>query len=145
MFADLLSRLIRPDPAPLPDADARLALTALLVRAARSDGHYDNGEQARISRILANRYHLSAAEALELRQNGEVLEVEAPDTVRFTRAIKDAVPLEDRIAVVEALWAVVLEDGTRNDAENALMRLVANLLGITDQDSNAARRRVTPG
>ena len=37
MFADFLRRLAGPQPAPLPDADARLALTALLVRVARAD------------------------------------------------------------------------------------------------------------
>ena len=32
MIADFLKKLSRPDPQPLDDADARLALTALLVR-----------------------------------------------------------------------------------------------------------------
>ncbi|WP_375689680.1 TerB family tellurite resistance protein [Pseudooceanicola sp. LIPI14-2-Ac024] len=143
MFADLLSRLTQPAPARLPDADARLALTALLVRVARSDGDYDAGERDRILRIARDRYGLAPAEAEKLRADAEALEAEAPDTVRFTRAIKDAVPLEQRVSVIEALWSVVLEDGERDEEEDALMRLVANLLGITDQDSNAARLRVT--
>ena len=46
MFADFLKRLVEPGPAPLPDADARLALTALLVRVARSDESYDEAERA---------------------------------------------------------------------------------------------------
>ncbi|MEH6741778.1 MAG: TerB family tellurite resistance protein, partial [Sulfitobacter sp.] len=40
MFADFLKRLTDPAPTQLPDADARLALTALLVRVARSDNEY---------------------------------------------------------------------------------------------------------
>ena len=44
--------------------------------------------------------------------------------------------------MIEALWAVVLADGTRDDAENALLRLVANLLGINDRDSALARQRI---
>ena len=40
MFQDFLSRLIQPAPDPLNDGDARLALTALLVRVARADGDY---------------------------------------------------------------------------------------------------------
>ncbi|NNK17503.1 MAG: TerB family tellurite resistance protein, partial [Sulfitobacter sp.] len=39
-------------------------------------------------------------------------------------------------------WKVVLADGTRTDEENALLRLVANLLGVTDTDSAMARQRV---
>ena len=71
------------------------------------------------------------------------MEVAAPDTVRFTRAIKDAVAYEDRLGVIEALWKVVLADGQRAKEEDALLRLVANLLGVSDPDSARARQRVT--
>ncbi|EPX75911.1 TerB family tellurite resistance protein [Salipiger mucosus] len=142
MFSDFLKRLTQPDPAPLPDEDARLALTALLVRVARSDESYDESERERIDRIVAARYGLSPFEAAKLRGEAEGLEGEAPDTVRFTRAIKDAVDYEHRIAVVEALWQVVLADGVREAEEDALLRLVANLLGINDRDSALARQRV---
>lgn len=142
MFADLIKRLTASEPATLPEADARLALAALLVRVARADGDYATAEAARIDRILAARHDLGPFEAAQLRGEAETLEAEAPDTVRFTRAIKDAVPLEDRIAVIEALWSVVLEDGERDREEDTLLRLVANLLGINDRDSNLARQRV---
>jgi uncharacterized tellurite resistance protein B-like protein len=142
MFAEFLKRLTTPDPVQLADADARLALTALLVRVARSDGQFDESERARIDRLIATRYGLSPFEAVKLRGDGEQLETEAPDTVRFTRAIKDAVPYEDRIGVIEALWQVVLADGVREAEEDALLRLVANLLGVNDRDSALARQRV---
>lgn len=142
MFADFLSRLTAPQPDRLPDPDARLALIALLVRVARSDGDYAESEIGQIDRIAERRYGLSPFEATALRREAEGLEAEAPDTVRFTRAIKDAVAYEDREAVVEAIWAVVLADGRRDDEEDALVRLVANLLGINDRDSALARQRV---
>ena len=142
MFADFLRRLTQPEPAPLADTDSRLALAALLVRVARSDGSYESEEILRIDRILAKRYGLSPFEATKLRSDAETLEAEAPDTVRFTRAIKDAVPYEDRESVVEALWSVVLADGIRDHEEDAMLRLVANLLGVNDRDSNLARQRV---
>lgn len=140
MFAKLLQGLMAPEPAPLPDPDARLALAALLVRVARADGHYAQAEIDRIDRIIMRRYALSPFAAAKLRGDAETLETEAPDTVRFTRAIKDAVPYEDRLAVIGALWEVVLADGVRDEEENSLMRMVANLLGITDRDSNIARQ-----
>jgi len=142
MFADFLKRLIQPEPAQLPDADARLALTALLVRIAKSDNDYAPAEKTRIDQITAKRYGLDVQAAQTLRADAEELETQAPDTVRFTRAIKDAVPYEARLGVIEALWDVVLADGTRADEENALLRLVANLLGVTDTDSAMARKRI---
>ncbi|MEM6941155.1 MAG: TerB family tellurite resistance protein [Pseudomonadota bacterium] len=142
MFADFLNRLTAPDPEPLNLTDARLALTALLVRVARSDNDYASAEARLIESIATERYGLSTPEAQALLKEGEALEAEAPDTVRFTRAIKDAVPYDERVAVIEALWKVVLADGHRSDEENALLRLVASLLGVSDTDSGMARRRV---
>ena len=142
MIADFLKRLVEPNPKPLAPPDARLALTALLVRIARSDGSYDDEEITRIDAISQGRFELSAAEANALRKEAEELEAAAPDTVRFTRAIKDTVAYEERIGVVEALWEVVLADGERDDAENALLRMVAPMLGVSDMDSHQARKRV---
>ncbi|MEL7115663.1 MAG: TerB family tellurite resistance protein [Pseudomonadota bacterium] len=145
MFGDLLKRLTEPEPVALPDEDARLALGALLVRVAKTDGDFAQEEAAQIDKILAKRYGLSPFEATALRKEAETMEGEAPDTVRFTRAIKDAVAYEDRLGVLEALWAVVLADGVRDHHENTMLRLVANLLGINDRDSNLARKRVEAG
>jgi len=142
MFSDFITRLIQPEPPTLADHDARLALGALLVRIARSDGEYVREESMRIERILGARYGLTAEAATALRHQAERLEAEAPDTVRFTRAIKDAVPYDHREGVIEALWEVVLADGVRDDDEDALLRLTASLLGVSDLDSALARQRV---
>ena len=143
MFAQLLNRLTADKPAQLADADARLGLTGLLVRLAKSDGDYALAEQQRIVSIIQARYGLSGSDAQSLKLQAEELEKEAPDTVRFTRAIKDAVAYEDRIAVVEALWTVALADGERDDEEDALLRMVVSFLGVSDIDSNLARQRVS--
>ncbi|WP_438959318.1 TerB family tellurite resistance protein [Nereida sp.] len=143
MFAQLLNRLTADKPSQLADTDARLALTGLLVRLAKSDGDYALAEQQRIVSIIQARYGLSGSDAQSLKLQAEELEKEAPDTVRFTRAIKDAVAYEDRIAVVEALWTVALADGERDDEEDALLRMVVSFLGVSDIDSNLARQRVS--
>ena len=142
MFSDMLRRLMAPAPAPLPAHDTDLALAALLVRVARADRSYAPAEMARIDRVLMARRGLSPFEAAGLRAEAEQVEAEAPDTVRFTRAIKEAVPYEDRSAVMEALWDVALADAGRDAEEDALIRLVANLLGVSDRDSALARQRV---
>ncbi len=142
MFADFIKSLLQENPEPLTDTDARIPLTALLVRIARSDNDYAASEMIRIEEIAQTRFGLSKTEAARLRADAEQFESEAPDTVRFTRAIKDAVPYEARIGVIEALWQVALADGERDQHEDALIRLAANLLGVNDRDSALARRRV---
>ncbi|HHB81784.1 MAG TPA: TerB family tellurite resistance protein [Aliiroseovarius sp.] len=141
MKPTLFQRLFGASPTELPPSDARIALAALLVRIARADGDYADVEIAQIRRILRDRYALDDGDTGDLLRVAENLEREAPDTVRFTRAIKDAVPYEERSAVVESAWKVVLADGQRAHEENALMRLIANLLGVNDRDSNLARKR----
>ncbi|MFC0279639.1 TerB family tellurite resistance protein [Falsigemmobacter intermedius] len=141
MVSAFLRRLLAPAPAPVGHKDATLALAALLVRIARSDGEYAETEKARIDRVMMSREGLSSSGAGALRQEAEGLEAEAPDTVRFTRALKEAVAPEERLALVEALWSVALADGGRDASEDRLMRLVVSLLGVTDVDSGIARQR----
>ena len=138
---DILRRLLTPEPARLPEPDARLALAALLVRVARTDGLYAAEEVERIDRVLAHRHGLGPFEAARLRSEAEALESHAPDTVRFTQALKAATALEDRSDLMSALWSVVLVDGQRDALEDRLMRMVATLLGLTDVESAQARQR----
>ena len=51
-------------------------------------------------------------------------------------------PYEDRTLVMEALWEIVLADGIRDAEEDAMLRMVASLLGVEDQDSAIIRQRV---
>lgn len=141
MFESLLQRLFSPQPQRLPDPDARLALAALLVRVARTDGLYAVEEVERIDRILMARHGFGPFEAARLRAEAETLESEAPDTVRFTRAIKALIPLEERSELMTALWSVALIDALRDPEEDRLLRLVSNLLGLTDVENATARQK----
>jgi uncharacterized tellurite resistance protein B-like protein len=146
MPVDFLKRLLQAAPAaPLPPADARSAIAAVLVMAARADDAYADAEKAMIDGLLARRYGLSAAAAAALRAEGEAAEAEALDLYQFTKAIKQAVPHEERVAVVEALWAVILADAGRDPHEDSLMRQLVDRLGLSAMDSALARQRVAGG
>lgn len=141
MFDALLRRLTAPNPGRLPAADAQLSLATLLVRVARADNLYAQSEVDRIDRVLGLQFGLNPFAAAKLRRDAETMEKDAPDTVRFTRALKEAVAPEDRAGMMQALWSVALADGARDDSEDQILRLVSNLLGLTDQESAMARRR----
>ena len=142
MTDSFLSRLFGLQPR-TQTPSVELALAALLVRVARADESYDVAEARRIDHALVAWHGLGPFEAAKLRSKAEKLEVVAPDTVRFTRALKESVALEERVSLVEALWSVALADGVRDEHEEALIRLVANLLAVSDQDSARARQRAT--
>jgi uncharacterized tellurite resistance protein B-like protein len=90
--------------------------------------------------VICRRYGVDAEGARALRAEAETLEAEASDTVRFTRLVKEAVPYEEREAVIEALWRVALADGIKAE-EHGFLRLVASLIGVSDVDSGLARQR----
>jgi uncharacterized tellurite resistance protein B-like protein len=142
MPLDLISRLLKAGPAsPLPPEDARGAIAAVLVMAARADHRYEREEKAAIDQALAERYDLTRERAAELRAEGELAEAASIDHYQFTRAIKAAVPLEERIGVVEALWRIVLADGVRDPHEDALLRQLADRLGLSPRELAEARQR----
>lgn len=141
MIKDIIRAFTSKTPAKLETHDAHIALAALMVRLARTDGDYAQVEISTIDRALSKLFDLEADAAIKLRLEAEELEPHAPDNVRFTRVIKDGIDYEERADVVEALWSVVLADGQRDHEEDGFMRLVANLLGVNDRDSAFARQR----
>lgn len=131
--------------AELQPEDARLAIASVLVMAARADGKYDDDEAAVIDRVLAKRFGLTAELARGLRERGEEAEAESIDIYQFTKAIRTAIPIEDRIAIIEELWGVVLSDGVRDPHEDTLMRQIVDRLGLSPMDSALARQKVQGG
>lgn len=123
------------------EAEARVAVAAVLVEAARRDGVYDPREQATIDAMLADAYGLDAAAAQKLRAEGEAAQAAAVDVHRFTRVIKDSVPHEERGVLLERIWRVILSDDRRDDAENGFMRKLTGLLYVEDRENARARQR----
>jgi len=146
MARDFFKRLLRATaPAELPEGDARSAIAAVLVMAARADGTYGDDERAVVDEALMARYGFGLAEAAALRKDGEDAESESIDIYQFTKAIRLAIPHDDRVAIVEALWRVVLADGMRDPMEDTLMRQIVDRLGLSPMDSALARQRVQGG
>jgi uncharacterized tellurite resistance protein B-like protein len=142
MISGLLRKLAGETDAPLTQDESRVAVAALLVLAAQADHTYEDIERAQIERVLAARYGLDAAAAAALRAEGEEAERVSLDIYRFTSRVKKHILYEERAAVIEAMWRIVLADGVREQHEEALMRRVADLLGLEPRESIEARRRV---
>jgi len=146
MLDTLLKKLKGGGEAPALTADeAHVAVAALLVIAAHADHNYEEVERDQIERVLAACYNLDTAAAARLRAEGEAAEAASMDIYKFTSAVKLSVPYEERAAVLEAMWRVVLSDNRREAHEEALMRRVCDLIGLDPRESIDARRRVQSG
>ena len=140
MISNFLRSILSEKPDPISTEESHVALAALLARIARSASKYEKSEIETIKHVLIQQYEMSEDKAISTIENAEELEAEAPDTVRFTRALKNTIPYENRKQIIEGLWQVALADGTRDSEEDAIIRLAAQLLGVTDVESAVARK-----
>ena len=123
-------------------AEEQVAAAALMVEAARLDGSFSDVERDRIRTLLVRHFQLSPWAAAELLSRAERTATESVAWQGFTRAIKGALPPEERVGILELLWEVVYADGTLHDYEASLLRRVAGLLYVSDRESGEARLRV---
>ncbi|MBU2360113.1 tellurite resistance TerB family protein [Loktanella sp. M215] len=115
----------------LPEADARHALGALLVRAAKVDRAYLFEEVEEIDNLLAHMYGLNKLQAAKMRAQCEKLEEAMPDTETLARVLHDAIPLAEREAAVKSLWTVVLADGSEQPEEGEFLHQIERTLGVS--------------
>ena len=63
----------------------------------------------------------------------------------FTRIAVERMSPNQRVHLIEMLWQVVYADGVLDPEEDALIRRIAGLVYVSDQDRIAARQRVLAG
>ncbi|MGE5516584.1 MAG: TerB family tellurite resistance protein [Bacteroidota bacterium] len=124
------------------DDTLRLAIAALMVEAATLDGSFDESERARLLDLLARRFGLDPAQAQTLLVEAQAAQARAAGLESMTRTIKNALDHDQRVEVLEMLWEVVYADGRLHDYEANLLRRLAGLVYVSDQESGAARKRV---
>ena len=121
---------------------SQLAAAVLMVEAAKMDGNFDDAEAETILRLIRERFSLNDDEAESLLADAKEAQEETNHLLRFTRAIKDGFPLEERTSIIEMLWEVAYADGELHPFEANLVRRVSGLLYVPDQVSGQARKRV---
>ncbi len=121
--------------------ELRIAAAALMVEAARLDDTFDARERDKIRELVAARFELGAEESDSLIEAAEARVAESSQIHGFTRVVKAAFSQEERIELMEMLWAVVYADGELHHYEANLMRRLAGLLQVPDRDVGAAHQR----
>ncbi|MDG1376284.1 MAG: TerB family tellurite resistance protein [Yoonia sp.] len=120
---------------PLPEADARNALGALMVRAAKADHAYLFEEVEKIDAVLSKLYGLNPVQAAKMRAGCEKLEEEMPATEDLAEILHNAISVEAREAAVAALWSVVFADGEERPEEDLLLHAIEKSLGVSPEVS----------
>lgn len=102
-----------------------------MVRAAKADHTYLFEELQQIDKVLAERNGLNPVEAAKMRVECERLEAAMPPTEELAIILRNAVPAEEREAMVAALGRVVFADGIEHDEEDELLRQIELVLGVS--------------
>jgi uncharacterized tellurite resistance protein B-like protein len=138
----LLKSLLGQSGAPSPEAGSlRLAVATLMVEAATLDGSFDHSERGRMLDLLAARFQLAPDAAERLLAEAQAAQEKAVALEGMTRTIKNALDHDQRVEVLEMLWEVVYADGQLHDYEANLLRRLAGLVYVSDQEAGAARKR----
>lgn len=128
-----------------PDAETRLAIAALCVEMVRADFEEQPQELERAVALLAERFALDRVEAAALLEAGRSQADQAASLYRFTRPLNQSLDTREKIALVEMLWRVALEDGRLDKYEDALVHKLADLLYVSPADLMLAKQRVLNG
>lgn len=118
------------------------ATAALLIEAALSDETYCETEKEMIISVLRRNYDLTDAEVLDVVNAAEEAHSNSDQILYFTRTVKETVPYEDRVHIIEMLWEITYADGELSDYEANLIRRICGLIYVDDVESGKARKRV---
>ena len=122
--------------------EVEIAVAALLVEAACSDGDFDGEERKSIKGILGSYYKLSDEKIESLILEAEDVVQDSAQIYGFTKLVKDTYENDRRIELIEMLWEVVFADGKADAFEQNLIQRVAGLIFVSDKDRGLARKRV---
>lgn len=124
-----------------PEDELAAAAVAVFVEAALLDGSFGDDERRVILQMMTERFEIPADDASALIESAASDAEHANKLYSATRTIRDGFGEEERIDVMEMLWQVAYADGVLHDYEANLVRRVAGLLYVQDQDNGRARKR----
>jgi uncharacterized tellurite resistance protein B-like protein len=107
----------------------------------RADPQVHAPERSAVLRALAARFSLGGDELARLVELAEQTAHGASDFHQFTSVINDHFRQEEKIRIVENMWAVGYADGHLEATENHVISRVAGLLHVTHGEYIAAKLR----
>src|SRR5262245_14773913 len=144
MIIDRLLDLLTAREAPaqgVGEDDLEIAVAALLIEAARMDARFDVAERSVIERLLAEKFDLAPDAVAALVQSAAKVVAHSAQYFPCTQKICRNMSPEERVQVIEILWKVAYSDGILDPHEDMLLRQIAGLIHVSDQERGSARKR----
>ena len=112
----------------------RLAAAALLIETARADFTHDEAEQEALETLLSSALKLERAEVHKLVEDAQDRVDESTSLYEFTRVINDHYSAQQKLQLIDAMWAVAYADDNLDKYEEHLIRQVAELTYVPHAD-----------
>ena len=125
--------------------DNKIATSVLFLELAYADFTVTDAEQENIYANLQKFFNLPQDEVQEIINVAKKKRDKRNDIWIFTNQIKQNFNRQRKIKIVELLWQLVFSDGHMDKYEEALMRKISNLLGLTHGEMIQAKNKVKPG
>lgn len=140
-----LNRLFRPesDTPQYSEHDLHRAAAALLFEVARTDGTVDQAETQRLITAVEQHWHLDAEEMQDIVAELESQVDQATDLFEFTLPLRDHWGPEQRVTLIDEMWAMAAADGKADVHEEHLIRRVSDLLYVSHGDYIRAKLKAT--
>ncbi len=145
----MLKRLLQvfSTPASLAETNSEeripLAAAVLFLEVANSDGEFQPEEQAMMGTLLKKHFAVSEESLDDLLKIAEEKRRTSLDLHQFTSEINKAFTQPEKEKIIEALWQLVYADGRLDCYEDALMRQLGALIGVSHRQLIEAKLRVT--
>ena len=135
----LTSELSSPADTPPDSHTLQLSTAVLLVEVMRAAPEVHDNEYDTVLRALRRQFELSDDELQRLIELAHETARTAYDYQRFTQQLNQRFTHAQKVAMVEAMWAVAYADAHLDVHENAVIRKVAGLLHVTHGEYIAAK------
>jgi len=112
----------------------QVAICALLLEIAHSDGHYHAVEARVVHDLLADKFNMPAEMVAELVDYAHKELSESLDLFQFAREINAHFSRAEKLDVMEGFWQVIYADGKVDKYEDTLARQLAQLLRLSHKD-----------
>lgn len=119
-----------------------LAAAVLLLEVAHADGEFHRQEEQLIGTLLAQHFSVEAELQEELLELAEQVRKDSSGLHQFTREINRAFGQAEKEQIIEAVWQLVYADGRLDHYEEALMRQLGALIGLSHRQLIEAKLRV---
>lgn len=123
----------------------RLAVAALLLEMTRMDDQVRPEECEIVETAIGSQFGLSASETQALIDLAAAERREATDYFQFTSLINAHYTQQQRVQLIEQLWAIAYADETLHHYEEHLVRKIAQLLHVPHSAFIAAKHRSRGG